>query len=163
MPPRMIGGYVTGPVVMKRSDSALVAVRQVLAYPAGVEIEVEAHAHGPSTGETPSDPEDCGPRPPRFRLRLADGTDVVQDDDTGLRSGRGPMLVLSRAESGSGGPGNREDVRASLWLWPLPPPGPLTLTCSWSHRGVHDAGLVLDADAIRAAADRAVPFWPGDS
>jgi hypothetical protein len=44
MPPQMIGGYVTGPVLIGRSDGLVVAVRQVLAYPVGVETEVEAHA-----------------------------------------------------------------------------------------------------------------------
>jgi hypothetical protein len=88
---------------------------------------------------------------------------AAQDDDAGLRSGRGPMLVAVRSESGSGGPDDRQDVRLTLWIWPLPPPGPLTLTCSWPGRGLHDARLVLDADAIRAAASRAQPFWPEPS
>lgn len=161
MPPRMIGGHVTGPVFISRSDRVVVAVRQVLAYPAGVEIEVEAHGRGPSGPETPPESDLYGgSEHPRFRLRLADGTVVVQDDDSGLRSGRGPMLVRSRAEGSSGGPDNSEDVRLSLWLWPLPPSGSLALTCSWPHRGLQDASIVLDAAAIRAAADRARPFWP---
>lgn len=46
MPPRMIGGYVTGPVLIGRSDECVVAVRQVLAYPVGGEFGVEAHACG---------------------------------------------------------------------------------------------------------------------
>ncbi|HEY3868921.1 MAG TPA: hypothetical protein VGM10_11250 [Actinocrinis sp.] len=164
MPPRMIGGHVTGPAFISRSDRVMVAVRQVLAFPVGVEFEIEAHARGPSAAEAPPESDLFGGLPhPRFRLRFADGTQVVQDDDTGLRGGRGPMLSRSRAEGSSGGPDNGESVRLSLWLWPLPPPGPLTLTCSWPHRGLQDASIILDADAIRAAADRARPFWPEKS
>ena len=48
----------------------------------------------------------------------------------------------------------------SVWLWPLRPPGPaVTVTCSWPGRGLQDASIVLDGDAIRAAASQALPFW----
>ncbi|WP_328296958.1 hypothetical protein OG389_03465 [Streptomyces sp. NBC_00435] len=184
-PPRMIGGLVTGPVVISRSDRLVVAVRQVLAYPVGLEIEVEAHARGASPGgaspgvpspgvPSPGVPSSGGPSAdatdldlrelsqPLFRLRFADGSGVRQDDETGLRGGRGPVLVVNRFEGGSGGPDDGEDVRLSLWTWPLPPPGPVTVSCSWPRRGLQDAGVVLDvgADAIRSAALRAQPFWP---
>lgn len=165
MPPLMIGGYVTGPVLIERSGGCVVAVRQVLAYPVGVEIEVEAHARGASPGgELPADPMIfSGYSDLSFRVEFDDGTGVLQDDDAGLRTGRGPTLVVSRSESSSGGPDGHEDVRLSLWLWPLPPPGTFTLACSWPSRGVQGAGLVLDADAIRAAARGAQAFWPETS
>lgn len=125
MPPQMIGGYVTGPVLIGRSDGLVVAVRQVLAYPVGVEAEVEAHARRSSAGGAPPPgPVDLTGHPQlRFGVRFADGRSVVQDDETWLRSGRGPMLVISGSESSSGGPDDREDVRLTLWIWPLPPPG----------------------------------------
>ena len=164
MPPRMIGGYVTGPVLIGRSDGLVVAARQVLAYPAGVEAEMEAHARGSSPGGTPPGPLGLPGHPElRFRVRFADGRDAAQDDETGLRSGRGPMLVVSNSESSSGGPDDREDMRLTLWIWPLPPPGPVTVTCSWPRRGLQDASLVLDGDAIAAAASQAQPFWPEPS
>ena len=160
MPPQMIGGYVTGPVLVGRSDGLVVAARQVLAYPVGVEIDVEAHARGSLPGGMrPARVGFDGHPQLRFRVLLADGRNAAQDDETGLRSGRGPMLVVSKSESSSGGPDDGEDVRLTLWMWPLPPPGPVTVTCSWPHRGLHDASLVLDGDAIRAAADRAQPLW----
>jgi len=36
MPPPMTGGHVTGPVLIWRSDRLVVAVRHVVAFPAGV-------------------------------------------------------------------------------------------------------------------------------
>jgi hypothetical protein len=69
--------------------------------------------------------------------------------------------MLSRSESSSGGPDNSEAVRLTLWMSPLPPPGPFTLTCSWPRRGLQEASVVLDADAIRTAAGQARPHWPG--
>ena len=53
MPPPMVGGHVTGPVLIWQSDWLVVAVRHVLAFPAGVEVEVEAHSRrtGPGLGD----------------------------------------------------------------------------------------------------------------
>jgi hypothetical protein len=156
MPPPMVGGHVAGPVLIGGSVGLVMAVRQVMAYPTGVEFDIEAQARGPVGPDAPHGHEAL-----RFRVELADGTHVIGDDDTGLRSGRGPMLVVSRQESSWGGPENREQVRLSLWLWPLPPPGPLTLTCEWVQRG--EATLVLDGQAILTAAGHAVAFWPDES
>jgi hypothetical protein len=54
--PPTIGGHVIGPVIVTRTTGAVVVLRQVLAYPNGIEIDVEAHAQNqrsrPST-ETP--------------------------------------------------------------------------------------------------------------
>lgn len=164
-PPAMLGGHVAGPWFIAREQNLVVAIRQVLAYPNGVEINIEAHAHGPSVDGTspvrvPRDAEEAFfNHQPRFAVRLADGTEVAQDDEYWLRGGRGPTLMVSKAERGSGGPDNHEDALLALWLWPLPPPGTLTLTCSWQRRGLQ-ASTTLDGDAIRAAAEQAVPFWP---
>ncbi len=160
MPPRMTGGYVTGPVPVARSGRLVIVARQVLAFPAGVEVEVEAHARGSpaATGPVPADLP--GHLPLQFGVRFADGRQAAQDDDTGLRSGRGPMLMVTGAQVSSGGPDDPEDVRLTLWIWPLPPPGPVTLTCSWPSRVLHAARLVLDGDAIQAAAGQAQPWWP---
>lgn len=155
MPPPMIGGHVTGPLLIARSGRFVVAVRHVVAFPVGVEVEVEAHGRGtvPGPGDVAGLPE------LRFRALLADGREAVQDDEAGLRSGAGPMLKVTGSEGSSGGPGDEEHVRVSLWLWPLPPPGPVTVRCSWPGRGLQDASIVLDGDAIRAAASQALPFW----
>jgi hypothetical protein len=163
MAPPMIGGHVTGPVLIGRAAGLVVAVRQVLAFPVGVEIEVEAHARGSPGRTAPVTAGLAGYSALRFGIRFADGRQAAQDDEAGLRDGRGPVLVASRSESGSGGPDGREDVRLTLWAWPLPPPGPVTMTCSWPGRGLHGARLVLDGDAIAAAASQAQPFWAESS
>lgn len=159
----MIGGHVEGPVVIGRSDGVVVVARQVLAHPGGLEIDVEAHARGSSPdpgGPPPGSVDFTGRAQPRFRLRLADGTEVVQDDEAGLRDGRGHAMIVSGYEAAWGGPQDGEDVRLTLWISPLPPPGPLALSCAWPERGLRDAVLPLDGAAVRAAALRARPFWP---
>lgn len=159
-PPRAIGGHVAGPVLIHRSDGLVVVARQVLAHPAGLEVEVEAHARG-ALPPDPSEPAGFAERAqPRFGLRLADGAEVVQDD--GLRDGSGPAMTVSRYEAGWGGPDGGEDVRLTLWIRPLPPPGPLTLSCAWPERGLRGAEMTLDGAEVRAAASRARPFWPDE-
>jgi hypothetical protein len=163
MPPEMIGGYVTGPIVIARSDGLVVAARQVLAFPVGVQIEIEAHGwRALDVGAISTSQQEHGNGADlRFSLRFSDGSEAVQDDEAGLRSGSGPTLVTRGSEcSSSGGLDKREDVRLTLWAWPLPPSGPVTLTCSSPRYGLSDASILLDADAIRAAARRAEPFWP---
>ena len=161
MPPQMIGGYVTGPVPVARSGSLVIVARQVLAFPAGIEVEVEAHARGPLAGTVPVPADLAGHQPLQFHVRFADGRQAAQDDEAGLRSGRGPMLVITGCQVSSGGPDDREDVRLTVWIWPLPPPGPVTVTCSWPSRGLRAARLGLDGDAIQDAARQAQPFWSG--
>jgi hypothetical protein len=163
MPPRMIGGYVTGPVPIARSGRLVIVARQVLAFPAGVEVEVEAHAHGSWAGTAPVPADLPGYLPLQFGVRFADGRQAAQDDETGLHGGRGPMLMVTGAQISSGGPDDPEDVRLTLWIWPLPPPGPVTVTCSWPSRLLPEARLVLDGDAIQAAARQAQPYWPEPS
>jgi hypothetical protein len=161
MPPQMIGGHVTGPAVIGRSDQAVVATRQVLAFPTGVQVEVDAHARGASAPPLAAAYGDLLRETDlRFRLRFSDGREATQDDEAGLRTGRGPILMLTGSERGYGDPEDGEETHVILWAWPLPPPGPVELMCSWPSYGLRDKRLVLDGDAIRAAALHAQPFWP---
>jgi hypothetical protein len=89
-PPQMVGGYGTGPLLIRRSDRVVVAVRQVIAFPAGVEAEVEAHARGPRSAG-PLDPAEYSPL--RFRIQFPDGRQADQNDEAGLRK---------RARAGAG-------------------------------------------------------------
>ncbi|MFC1438820.1 hypothetical protein ABUW04_11170 [Streptacidiphilus sp. N1-10] len=159
MPPPMVGGHVTGPVVVARSERAILIVRQVLAYSNGLGIEVEAYGRGTYRQEQGRGPDlDHGLR---FSLLIADGRVARMDDESGLRDGRGPMMTNAGGQSGGGYDGS-EDVRLSLWVWPLPPPGPVVLTCSWERAGLAEAKLTLDPDAIRTAAAASEPYWRTD-
>ncbi|SEG97710.1 hypothetical protein SAMN05444920_11128 [Nonomuraea solani] len=82
-------------------------------------IEVEAHGR-----DVPGEGDGL-----RFGLRFADGTEVAQDDETGLRGGIGPILFRFESSTSSG-PEPSVDIVMRLWAWPLPPPGRVALTCS---------------------------------
>lgn len=72
----------------------------------------------------------------------------------------GPDSISLTLGSSSGG----EDVYdLSLWLWPLPPPGPVTLVCLWPEFDIAETKVTLDGAAIAAAGAAAVQLWPPTS
>jgi hypothetical protein len=61
-----------------------------------------------------------------------------------------------------GGWGDSARTRVDLWLWPLPPAGPLTFVCAWPAENVDETSVKVEAEPIVAAAARAVEMWPDD-
>jgi hypothetical protein len=47
-----------------------------------------------------------------------------------------------------------------VWLWGLPPPGPLTFACHWPTRQIPASRAQLDAELVLDAAQRAQTLWP---
>jgi hypothetical protein len=47
-----------------------------------------------------------------------------------------------------------------VWLWGLPPPGPLTFVWQWPAQQLPPSEVVLDAGLVLAAAARATSLWP---
>jgi hypothetical protein len=70
-----------------------------------------------------------------------------------------PDRPTLRPRSGSAGGGRSS---AQMWLWPLPPLGPLTFVCAWPAEGVQETSAQIDAAPILSAASRAVEMWPDD-
>jgi len=100
----------------------------------------------------------------RFGIQLADGRNITTTGVPGpgrnnlATPPRHPVL-LDLSGSGSGSQdGWTQQVR--LWLWPLPPPGAVALTCTWPAADVALTHISLDANALLAAAARAQPLWP---
>lgn len=99
----------------------------------------------------------------RFGLVLGDGTRVL--DDQLFRPGGDPMErpeghTLMRTGGGGGGGDRSYSGSETLWLWPLPPEGPLELVMQWPALGVAETRAVLDGTEIRRRADDAVAVWP---
>jgi hypothetical protein len=68
---------------------------------------------------------------------------------------------LSLANGGGGGGGDdRYDQHHGLWLWPLPPEGPIELVAEWRERGIPESHVTLDGAAILDAVSRVRPLWP---
>jgi hypothetical protein len=98
---------------------------------------------------------------PRMGLQLGDGSAVVL--------GRPPRATTTRPTGwhlhqagGSGGGGPAEEYRSEfgLWLWPLPPAGPMAFVLDWPEHGIPEVRVALDGDAILDAVPRVRPLWP---
>lgn len=119
-----------------------------------------------------------GPEPPWERPRdglleigvtFADGQEssasglspsrLIMDYYSAAREGRNPGLPpgpVVMQSSGSAG-GKRADLR--YWVWPLPPEGPLTVSCRWPAADVPLARHELDGGAIRRAGAGSQALW----
>jgi hypothetical protein len=65
----------------------------------------------------------------------------------------GPIVAMG---SGGGG-GKRWDFH--YWVWPLPPDGPLTISCEWRAGGMPLSSIEVDGGAIRQAGSSSISLW----
>lgn len=89
-----------------------------------------------------------------FGIGFADGRKAVvgarpffQDEPYG------PVLIAR------GGGGGGEEFRMGFWLWPLLPPGPMTLAVAWEAQGVPEHTITVDATELVTASERAEKLW----
>jgi hypothetical protein len=101
----------------------------------------------------------------RWGVQLADGQRVTTVDDYHPRNAAPaewdpawvpdrPVLAGLGRPTVWGGAWSRD-----VWLWPLPPPGPLRLVCAWPDRGIPETSTTVDAEPLRQAAAQAEPLW----
>lgn len=99
----------------------------------------------------------------KFGFEFADGRRVTSLDDGGWQTmpeGTSPadyapshpcLEGVGRSTSGA------STWQRDVWLWPLPPPGILTVVCSWPDRDISETRTELNADDLLAASMRARP------
>lgn len=56
--------------------------------------------------------------------------------------------------------GNRIEIPPGYWLWPLPPSGPVRISCEWPFVEVALATVEIDGAALVDAATQARRLWP---
>jgi hypothetical protein len=158
-------------VVVGRSDRAVVAASHAFAYSTGIAFELLAVARVPEREvhrifheQHGIAGDDLSPAFLRVGMELADGTRV---SNLGGRRGRhhdperppeGSVLSQHGGGGGTGGSGS-VTMRPGFWLWPLPPDGPLRLSCEWPLVDVPLSTVEIDATALTDAAARATPLW----
>ena len=165
-----------------RTDSLVVALTSVVAYPSGCQFGFRVAARVAALDRTDrrrlraafvgdySDPLE--PRPPeepfRCGIRLADGTKATSVDEppildpTSPMRPEGPVLV----EYGAIGTTIEPDglwCEPGYWLWPLPPPQPFALVVDWPAAAIPQTEVELDGAAIAAAGEAAELLWPDDT
>jgi hypothetical protein len=151
-PVDMVPGVVPVALLVARTDTHAVLVDGLLVYPTGFDFDLAVRRH-PSLGRHQPDPGVWHEL--RLEVRFADGRRADNgpgpwpspDDD---RPPDPPFLYQSVIGPDGG----------HVWLWGLPPPGPLTFACQWPAEQISLSEAELDAGLVLAAAARAQTLWP---
>lgn len=156
------GGWVPWHLVVMRNPDVHAVLTEVYAFPTGVLFTLAVRVR-PSALPQRSGPFDPPPMMsigtsdgPLFGMAFADGRKAafhrpVPPPDVGPDW---PVLTMC---GGAGGGGVDE---MAVWLWPLPPEGPLTIVAAWPALGVSETEATLDAADLISAATRAEALWP---
>ncbi|MDB4873406.1 MAG: hypothetical protein JWL97_4410 [Gemmatimonadales bacterium] len=175
-PPRdVMGGVVPVAELVVRTAQVFVGLRAVTAYPTGLSLSLALVVR---RGELPRErwqaleasfwadpPLRRGAIPSEGALRLgvelADGRRTGTLDRSGLRPDSSPEPPVLIEQSGGGSGGARTmDRRVDLWLWPLPEGEFFSLVLQWPDLEIPVTAHRVDLEPVRAAAQRAMPFWP---
>jgi hypothetical protein len=153
--------------VLHRSEEAAMVLADVHVYPTGITFTVLLVAHPTNrTDEAPMHESfHGGPSGLAGRVRVG----LLQPDGRRqtfpMREGPGrdeqpPKAVLIPA---GGGGGSNDVASTGFWAWPIPPQGDVKLYFRWLSQGLEEREVILDGDALRAAAAtaKAQEIWPG--
>ncbi|HSP72356.1 MAG TPA: hypothetical protein VLN26_08305 [Gaiellaceae bacterium] len=159
--PGVLGVAVPFAAVLARTSEVALVVAHLTAYPNGFEFRLLLRLRAAGGRADPLFMHPGGGQgADAFHLgvQFADGrkaTNVFRP-----RPGDGPPeqpLLMMRG--GGGGPRSWD---AGLWVWGLPPSGPLAFVCEWRERGIAESRLELDAQQVLDAAARAEQLWPDE-
>ena len=174
-PEDQLGIVVPQNVVLAHSERGVVALSHVAVYSTGVALEFlvlarrlarsEANRvfHEQHMFEEKALPDALL----RIGLELADGSRV--SNLGGWRAQRtmmtpdaepeGPILIPHGGGGGSS-TGGQVTMRPGYWLWPLPPPGRLLISCEWPLVEIALTTVEIDGTAFVGAAEQARDLWP---
>jgi hypothetical protein len=153
-------------LVLARNDELALGLGDVVAYSTGFSVRIgmrlaptsmleprvlmpQLHGFGPRGGDDQL----------RFGVEFADGRRA-----TNLAPRRPPHEVepeISLVPSGGAGGGGRT-FNVGYWIYPLPPPGPITVAIEWPAHRVREQRHELDGAAIAEAGARSEQLWEDD-
>lgn len=139
-----------------RSEQAAIAITGMSAYSNGFEFVVTALIHPGAPGfeaETP-DHGMLASKPYQISLQLSDGRMVTSGRPHPDSEPTEPILRPR------GGRGTSHYQHSQLWVWPLPPSGPLEFICHWPTLGTGENRVGINAQLILDAARRSIQLWP---
>jgi len=167
-PGNEVGVGVALSLLLARTERIAVALEGGRAFSTGVELRLVVRRR-PSTedDEEPWELLDPFARHPRVRGRtpneglrfgveFADGSKVTHLDPPHPPGETPTTPVLWQR----GGGGDRREHALNLWLWPLPPPGPIGFVVMWPREGIPETRHDLDAAILLDAAARVTELWP---
>jgi hypothetical protein len=96
----------------------------------------------------------------RYGVALGDGSKALLDEPgPGFGLERPTGYSLRQSDSSGSGSEAFYLTNDGLWLWPLPPEGPLELVAEWPAQGIPETRVVLDGGALRAVAAGVTRVW----
>jgi len=160
-------------VVVGRSEQAAVALTQATSFSTGLTLSFLAqardldrrvardlfhdqHPYGPGDEDLPDGFL-------RLGVELPGGAKASNIDGRRLFGSEeqpdGPVFVHRGGGGGHGGR-NRVTMNHDYWLWPLPEPGTIRVSCEWPIVGISLSTAEIDGAALVEAATRTLPLWP---
>jgi hypothetical protein len=153
-PEGTLPGVVPVALLVARTDTHAVLVDNLLVYPTGFDFDLAVRRR-PGHLRQHRHREHRWDDELRLEVRFADGRTADNDPRRWPRPSGDqppdPPLLYQSTHGPDGG---------HVWLWGLPPPGPLTLACEWPAQQIPPSQAELDAGLILAAAARAMSLWP---
>ena len=158
--------------VVGRSGQAAVALTQGTSFTTGLTLSFTAQARGldQRTARTlfheqhpyGTAEEDL----PDGFLRL--GVELPGGAKASNIRGRHPLgeddpegsVFIHRGGGGGSGSSDRVTMNHDYWVWPLPEPGTIRVSCEWPLVGISFSTAEVDGVALVEAATRALPLWP---
>lgn len=100
---------------------------------------------------------DIGPL--RYGLALGDGQRVLEGGAFGFSEDEPANPTIARTRGSGGGDQWSFSGSDGLWLWPLPPEGPIELVMQWPGMDIPESRVILDAAPILELAPHVRPLW----
>jgi hypothetical protein len=176
-PDGWVGALVPVQEIIGRSEEAAICLSRIVAYPVGFEVTLDAFTRSLIWGipfDEASSEWHRGEhgRPPaqllRYGVEFADGRKATNLG--GMLGGTVVGMPINEDEEPDpareirlvpgGGHGGGRHSRQELWVWPLPPPGPVAFVCEWPKYRILETRVEVDAGSIRDAAKKATEIWP---
>ncbi len=162
-------GVVALELVLARNEKVAVCVTRLAGYPTGFEFDLVTMA-APGQRELDLDPmlfgrrrrlvrrgeQELDPELLRIGVQFADGAKATNTG--GFYHDQEPPAGPVMHSGGGGGGGS--SWRQHMWVWPLPPPGPVAFVCEWPTVKIPLSRAELDAQTILDAAGRAQVIFP---
>lgn len=159
-------------LVVGRSEHAAVAVTQATSFTTGVMLSFvaqareldrrsaqtlfhEQHPFGPGEDEVPDGFLRLGVELPGG----AKASNLGGQRPFGADEPAAPVFVH---RGGGGGSGRRDRVtmRHDYWVWPLPEPGTIRVSCEWPLVAIALSTVEIDGAVLAEAATRVFRLWP---